>query len=57
MANARDYGTVRTMILWLGLGYLGEFSGYAFPIEQSDLVSGTGHRDIIHHGLDMVRYR
>ena len=34
--------------LGLGLGYFGEFSGYAFPTEQSDRVLRIGHRDIVH---------
>ena len=31
--------------------------GYAFPIEQSDRVLGTRHRDIFHQGLATVGYR
>ena len=50
MANARDCGTVRIVLLRSGLGYFGESSGYAFPIEQSDRVPGTRHRDIVHQG-------
>ena len=33
-----------------GSRYLREFSGYAFPTEQSDLVLGMGHGDIVHQG-------
>ena len=34
-----------------GSGYLGEFSSYAFPTKQSDLVLRIGHGDIVHQGL------
>ena len=37
-------------------GALGEFSGYVFPTKQSDRVLGTGHKDIIHQGPDIVGY-
>ena len=47
MANARGCGTVRAVLKGSGLGYFREFSGYAFPIEKSDRVSGTGHRDVV----------
>ena len=33
MADARGCETVRVALLGLGSGYLGEFSGYAFPNE------------------------
>ena len=48
MVDARGSGTVRAALQGSGLGYFGKFSGYAFPTKQSDRVSGTGHRDIVH---------
>ena len=57
MADAQGYGTVRAVLQDSGLGYFGEFSGYAFPTEQSDRVSRTGHIDIVYRGPSMVRYR
>ena len=56
MADARDCGIVQAALQGLGSWYIGEFSGYAFPIEQSDRVLGTGHGDIVHQGLGTVGY-
>ena len=56
VVDARGYGTVRVVLHWSGSGYFGEFSGYAFPIEQSDRVPRTGHKYIVHQGPGMVGY-
>ena len=42
MADVRDCGTVRATLQGLGLGYFGEFSGYALPIKHSDQVPRDG---------------
>ena len=47
-------GTVRAALQGKGSRYLGEFNGYAFPIEQSDRVLRMGHRDIVHQGPGTV---
>ena len=57
MADARGCGKVRAALQGSGLGYFGEFSGYASPIEQSDRVRGTGHRDIVHQGPGIIGYK
>ena len=57
MEDTRGYGTVLAALQGPGLGYFGEFSGYAVPTEQSDLVLGTGHIDIVHQGPCTVGYR
>ena len=57
MADARGCGTIRAALQELGLGYFGDFSGYAFPTEQSDRVLGTGHRDIVHQGPSTIGYK
>ena len=50
-------GQFETVLQGSGSGYFGEFGGYDFPIELSDRVQGIRHRDIIHQGTGMVRYR
>ena len=57
MTNARGYGIIRAALQGLGSRYFGEFSGYAFPTEQSDLVLETGYKDVVHQGPCMVGYR
>ena len=48
VVDAKDCGIVRASLQVSRSGYFEEFSGYAFPTEQSDRVIGTGHRDIVH---------
>ena len=50
MADALDCGIVRIALQGSGSGYFREFSGYAFPIEKSDHVPETRHKDIVHQG-------
>ena len=57
MVNAQGYGIVWAALQGSGLGYFGEFSGYAFPTEQSDRVLGAGHKDIVHQRPSTVRYK
>ena len=56
MTDARGCGTVRAALQESGSGYFSEFSGYAFPTEQSDRVIGTGHEDIVYQGLGTIGY-
>ena len=55
--NARGYGIVQAALQGSGSWYFEEFSGYAFPIEQSDRVPRTRHEDIVHQGPSMVGYK
>ena len=48
MVDARGYGIVRAALQGIYSGFIGEFSGYGIPTEQSDQVSGAGHRDNVH---------
>ena len=57
MANARDCGIVWAIVQRAGSGYVGEFSSYTVPIEQSDRVPGTGRGDSVHQGPGTIRYR
>ena len=57
MADARGCGTVRAALQGPSLRYFKEFSGYAFPTEQSDRVLRMGHRDIVYQGPGTVEYR
>ena len=44
MADARDCGTVWTIVQRASTGHIGEFSGYTISVEQSDRVSVAGRR-------------
>ena len=57
MADARDCGTVWITVRRVGIGYVGEFSGYTVSVEQSDRVPVAGRRDSVHQGLGTDRYR
>ena len=48
MANARDCETVWAIVQQADSGYVGEFSSYIVPIEQSDRVPGTERGDSVH---------
>ena len=41
MVDAQGRGTIRAALQGSSSGYFREFSGYAFPTEQSDKVIGT----------------
>ena len=56
MADARDHGTVWATIPRASSGYVGEFNGYTFSVEQSDRVLGAGRGDSVHQGPGTVRY-
>ena len=56
MVDAQDCGLVRATLQGSGSVYFGEFSGYAFPTEQSDRVLGIGYRDIVYKGPGTVGY-
>ena len=53
----RDCEAVWATVPRAGLGYVGEFSGYTVPVEQSDRVLGAGRGDSVHKGPGTVRYR